>query len=285
MNDGTAIGTSIAAPATDELAAPARSLWQRSEAVILGVGGIVLLLIAWELLPRVVTLSAGTKLFFATPSQVAGTLWRMFATGSIWAPLGASASGFAVGLGLAIIIGLPLGVLLGRSRLLTAMFDPFVTALNATPRLVFLPLIMLWFGLGLWSTVVIVFVGALFPILINTYEGVRNADKVLINVVRSFGAKEWDIARLVVVPNALPYIIAGLRLAIGRAVLGVVVAEIFGAEKGLGVLMVQAAARYQVDIVFAGLIVFTALSLMLTGLVQLLEQRLGRWRPQHAGGD
>jgi len=284
MND-TAIGTSIAAPATDELAAPARSLWQRSEAVILGVGGIVVLLIAWELLPRVITLSAGTKLFFATPSQVAGTLWKMFATGSIWAPLGASASGFTLGLGLAIIAGLPLGVLLGRSRVLTAMFDPFVTALNATPRLVFLPLIMLWFGLGLWSTVVIVFVGALFPILINTYEGVRNADKVLINVVRSFGAKEWDIARLVVVPNALPYIIAGLRLAIGRAVLGVVVAEFFGAEKGLGVMMVQAAARYQVDIVFAGLIVFTVLSLVLTGLVQLLEQRLGRWRPQHAGGD
>jgi ABC-type nitrate/sulfonate/bicarbonate transport system permease component len=285
MNDSTVIGTSIAAPPAEDLAAPAKSLWQRSEAVILGVGGIVMLLIAWELVPRIFSLSAGTKLFFAPPSQVVGTLWKMFATGSIWAPLGASASGFTLGLGLAIIVGLPLGVLLGRSRVLTAMFDPFVTALNATPRLVFLPLIMLWFGLGLWSTVVIVFVGALFPILINTYEGVRNADKVLINVVRSFGAKEWDIARLVVVPNALPYIIAGLRLAIGRAVLGVVVAEFFGAEKGLGVMMVQAAARYQVDVVFAGLIVFTVLSLGMTGLVQLLEQRLGRWRPQHAGGD
>src|SRR5262245_3371180 len=285
MNDGTAIETSIAAPPADELAAPTKSLWQRSEPVILGVGGIVLLLIVWELIPRVVTLSAGTKLFFATPSQVAGTLWKMFTTGSIWAPLGASASGFTLGLGLAIIVGLPLGVLLGRSRVLTATFDPFVTALNATPRLVFLPLIMLWFGVGLWSTVVIVFVGALFPILINTYEGVRNADKVLINVVRSFGAKEWDSARLGEVAEALAYVIAGLRLAIGRAVLGVVVAEVFGAEKGLGVMMVQAASRYQVDIVFAGLIVFTVLSLVMTGLVQLLEQRLGRWRPQHAGGD
>ena len=115
---------------------------------------------------------------------------------------------------------------------------------------------------------VIVFIGALFPILINTYEGVRNADKVLINVVRSFGASEWDIARLVVVPNALPYIVAGLRLAIGRAVLGVVVAEFFGSEDGLGVIMVQAAGRYQVDVVFAGLIVFAALSLVMTGMVQ-----------------
>jgi NitT/TauT family transport system permease protein len=131
--------------------------------------------------------------------------------------------------------------------------------------------------------VAIVFIGALFPILINTYEGVRNADKLLINVVRAFGAKERDIARLVVVPNSLPYIIAGLRLAIGRAVLGVVVAEFFGSESGLGVMMVQAASRYQVDIVFSGLIVFAVLSLLLTALVQLLEKRLSRWRPQPQG--
>jgi NitT/TauT family transport system permease protein len=284
MNDSTTIGTAIAASPAEDLAAPAKSLWQRWEAPLLGAGGIVMLIVAWELVPRIFTLSAGTRLFFAPPSQVAGTLWTMFATGTIWGPLGASASGFALGLGLAIAVGLPLGVVLGRSRMLAAMFDPFVTAFNATPRLVFLPLIMLWFGLGLWSTVVIVFIGALFPLLINTYEGVRNADKILINVVRSFGAREWDIARLVVLPSSLPYVIAGLRLAIGRAVLGVVVAEFFGAELGLGVMMVQASSRYQVDIVFAGLIVFTALSLVMTGLVQLLEHRLGSWRPQHAGG-
>jgi NitT/TauT family transport system permease protein len=204
----------------------------------------------------------------------------MFATGTIWAPLGVSASGFALGLGLAIVVGLPLGVLLGRSQTLNAMLDPFITAFNATPRLVFLPLVLLWFGLGLWSKVVIVFIGALFPILINSYEGVRNADKTLINVVRAFGAREWDVARLVVLPNSLPYVVAGLRLGIGRAVLGVVVAEFFGSEEGLGVLMVQAAGRYQVDIVFAGLIVFAALSLVMTGLVKLLEDRLTRWRPQ-----
>jgi NitT/TauT family transport system permease protein len=98
--------------------------------------------------------------------------------------------------------------------------------------------------------------------------------------VRAFGARERDIARLVVVPNSLPYIIVGLRLAIGRAVLGVVVAEFFGSESGLGVMMVQAASRYQVDIVFSGLIVFAVLSLLMTALVQLLEKRLSRWRPQ-----
>jgi ABC-type nitrate/sulfonate/bicarbonate transport system permease component len=269
----------LPALATPRLTAPSRSLWQRAEPTVLGASGILLLLLVWEVLPRIISLSAGTKLFFTTPSVIAVTLWGMFADGSVWAPLTVSVSGFALGLGLSIIVALPLGVALGRSRTLAAMLDPFVTAFNATPRLVFLPLLMLWFGLGLWSKIVIVFIGALFPLLINTYEGVRNADKVLINVVRSFGAKEWDIARLVVLPNALPYIIAGLRLAIGRAVLGVVVAEFFGSEEGLGVMMVQAASSYRVDVVFAGLVLFTVLSLAMTGLVMLLENRLGRWRP------
>lgn len=271
------------APADDF--APARSLWRQIEPVTLGAGSIVVLLLLWELLPQLVTLQAGTKMLFTTPSKIGVTLWNMIATGKIWAPLSVSATGFIVGLVLSVLVGLPLGVLLGRSRTLNAMFDPFVTAFNATPRLVFLPLLMLWFGLGVTAKVVIVFIGALFPILINTYEGVRNADRGLINVVRSFGGSEWDVARLVVVPNALPYIVAGLRLAIGRAILGVVVAEFFGAEDGLGVVMVQAASRYQVDVVFAGLIVFAALSLIMTGLVKLLEDRLGGWRPRKAGGE
>ena len=264
----------------DDLVAPRKSLWQRWEPHILGAGSIVLLLLVWEILPRIFTLSAGTKLFFTTPSKIAGTIWNLFATGAIWEPLGVSASGFALGLGLSIAVGLPLGILLGRSRMLSAMLDPFITALNATPRLVFLPLVVLWLGLGLWSKVVIVFIGALFPVLINTYEGVRNVDKVLVNVVRAFGAGEWSVARLVVLPNALPYIVVGIRLAIGRAVLGVVVAEFFGSEAGLGVMMMQASAKYQVDIVFAGLIVFAALSLAMTGMVQLIERRLSRWRPR-----
>jgi NitT/TauT family transport system permease protein len=283
MTDTRTLDAAIAA--ASEPAAPGKSLWQRLEPTLYSTASIALLLAVWEVLPRIMTLSAGTKLFFTTPSEIVGTLWRLFATGAIWTPLGVSASGFALGLGLAIVVGLPLGVLIGRSRTLNAMLDPFITAFNATPRLVFLPLVMLWFGLGLWSKVVIVFIGALFPLLINTYEGVRNADKTLINVVRSFGASEWDVARLVVVPNAMPYIIAGLRLAIGRAVLGVVVAEFFGSESGLGVMMVQAAGRYQVDVVFSGLIVFAVLSLAMTALVQMLENRLSLWRPQRAGGE
>src|SRR6185312_6637791 len=193
--------------------APRRSLWRRIEPTAWGVASFVVLLLVWQIVPYFVPLKPGTRLFFTVPSQVAGTLWQMIVSGSLWAPLGVSATAFAVGLLLAIAAGLPLGILIGRSNALNAMFDPFITAFNATPRLVFLPLLMLWFGIGLWSKVAIVFIGALFPLLIN--------------VVRSFGASEWDIARLVVVPNALPFIVVGLRLAIGRAVLGVVVSEFF----------------------------------------------------------
>lgn len=266
-------------------AAPDRGLWRRLEPAALGTASIVVLLLVWQFVPYFVPLKAGTKLFFTVPSHVIGTLWTMIVTGSLWGPLAVSAWAFALGLALAIVVGLPLGILIGRSNTLNAMFDPFITAFNATPRLVFLPLLMLWLGIGLWSKVAVVFIGALFPLLINTYEGVRNADRLLINVVRSFGAGEWDIARLVVVPNALPFIVVGLRLAIGRAVLGVVVAEFFGSQEGLGVVMVRAASGFKVDVVFAGLIVFAGLSLLMTGLVRLVEERMSRWRPEHINAD
>jgi NitT/TauT family transport system permease protein len=280
MADTQTIDARVAALGGAE-AAPRPSLWRRVEPTAWGIASFVVLLLVWQIVPYFVPLKAGTRLFFTVPSQIAGTLWHMIVSGSLWAPLGVSATAFAIGLLLAIVAGLPLGILVGRSTVLNAMFDPFITAFNATPRLVFLPLLMLWFGIGLWSKVAIVFIGALFPLLINTYEGVRNADKLLINVVRSFGANEWDIARLVVVPNALPFIVVGLRLAIGRAVLGVVVSEFFGSQEGLGVVMVRAASGFQVDVVFAGLIVFAGLSLVMTGLVKLVEDRMSRWRPEH----
>ena len=258
------------------------ALRQRMESLAFGTATIALVLLIWELLPRILPLQAGTRLFLAVPSRIFGMLWQMFATGTIWAPLGVSATAFAIGLALAIVVGLPLGILLGRSATLNAMLDPFVTAFNATPRLVFLPLLMLWLGIGLASKVAIVFSGALFPLLINTHEGVRNADRLLINVVRSFGASGWDVARLVIIPNALPFIVVGVRLAIGRAILGVVVAEFFGAQDGLGVVMVRAASSFKVDVVFAGLIVFAGLSLVMTGLVKIVENRMSLWRPQRA---
>ena len=155
----------LAAATPADAGVPPKGLWHRFEPTILGTGTIVVLILIWQFLPDLVPMKAGTKLFFTVPSHIAGTLWSMFATGAIWAPLGVSASAFAIGLLLSIAVGLPLGVLLGRSQTLNAMIDPFITAFNATPRLVFLPLLMLWFGIGMWSKVAVVFLGALFPLL------------------------------------------------------------------------------------------------------------------------
>ena len=254
--------------------------YREREQTILGGGFILLLILLWQSVPALISLPKGLSLFFTTPLEVTKSFYRLVARDEIQSHAYVSAVEFIVGLGLAILAGLPLGLIMGRSKILDAMLDPFVTAFKATPRLVFLPLMILWLGIGIWSKIMIVFVGALFPLLINTYEGVKNVDRVLVNVVRSFGASEWQTLKVVVLPNSVPYIIVGLRLAIGRALLGVVVGEFFGASRGLGYMIAGAATNYKVDVVFVGVTIFMGLSLVLTHLVKRLESRLSRWRPE-----
>jgi NitT/TauT family transport system permease protein len=245
-----------------------------------GVAFLLLPLVLWEVVPRIAPLPRGVRLFLATPSEIGGAFVGLVERGELQRHFEVSALEFLVGLGLSVVVGLPLGFLLGRVRALDDLLDPFVTSLNATPRLVWLPLLILWFGLGIWSKVMIVFAGAVFPLLINTYEGVRNTDRLLANVVRAFGGSEWQVARTVVLPCAVPYVVAGLRLAIGRAILGVVVGEFFGASRGLGFMIATAASSYRPDVMFVGVFVLMALSLALTFSVQALEARVTRWRPE-----
>ncbi len=252
------------------------------ESFILGTGFIVILLALWESVPLWYTLPKGMALFFTTPSKVAAAFQQLLINGEIEKHFYVSAIAFLAGLGLSIVVGLPLGLLMGRSQTLEALLDPYVTSFNASPRIVWLPLMILWFGIGIWSKIVIVFAGAVFPLLINTYAGVKNVNRVLVNVVRSFGANEWQLMKVVVLPNSLPYIIAGLRLAIGRAILGVVVGEFFGSSQGLGYMIASAATNYKVDVVFVGVAIFMALSVILTLAVKQLESRLASWRPETA---
>ena len=252
------------------------------ESFILGTGFIVILLALWESVPLWYTLPKGMALFFTTPSKVAAAFQQLLINGEIEKHFYVSAIAFLAGLGLSIVVGLPLGLLMGRSQTLEALLDPYVTSFNASPRIVWLPLMILWFGIGIWSKIVIVFAGAVFPLLINTYTGVKNVNRVLVNVVRSFGANEWQLMTVVVLPNSLPYIIAGLRLAIGRAILGVVVGEFFGSSQGLGYMIASAATNYKVDVVFVGVAIFMALSVILTLAVKQLESRLASWRPETA---
>lgn len=259
-----------------------KKIFADHEAVVLGGGFILLLLLFWESVPLWCTLPKGMALFFTTPSKIAAAFYELLRDGTIEKNFYVSAMAFLAGLGLAILVGLPLGIVMGRFRILEDLLDPYITAANATPRIVLLPLLILWFGIGIWSKVLIVFAGAVFPLLINTYVGVKNVNRVLVNVVKSFGAGEWQLMKIVVVPNSVPYIIAGLRLAIGRAILGVVVGEFFGASEGLGYMIAAAATNYKVDVVFVGVIIFMALSVILTLAVKQIEARLASWRPETA---
>lgn len=260
----------------------AAKFYAQHEPFILGTGFIVVLVALWQSVPLWFTLPRGMALFFTTPSRIAASFYELLVNGEIEKHFYVSAVAFLAGLGLSIAVGLPLGLIIGRSPTLEALVDPYVTAFNATPRIVLLPLLILWFGIGISSKIVIVFAGAVFPLLINTYAGVKNVNRVLVNVVRSFGANEWQLMKIVVLPNSLPYIIAGLRLAIGRAILGVVVGEFFGASKGLGYMIASAATNYKVDVVFVGVFIFMALSVVLTLAVKRIESRLASWRPETA---
>jgi NitT/TauT family transport system permease protein len=259
-----------------------RRFYNEHEALLLGSGFIIALLVLWESVPLWYSLPRGMALFFTTPSKVAAAFSELLLSGEIEKHFYVSAVAFGAGLGLSILVGLPLGLAMGRSPTLEAMLDPYVTSLNASPRIVWLPLMILWFGIGIWSKIAIVFAGAVFPLLINTYAGVKNVNRVLVNVVQSFGANEWQLMKVVVLPNSLPYIVVGLRLAIGRAILGVVVGEFFGSSQGLGYMIAAAATNYKIDVVFVGVVIFMGLSILLTFAVKKLEARLGRWRPDNA---
>jgi len=245
------------------------------------VGWRVIALAAFLVVWHLASIPAG-KLLLPSPLDIVPAFIDEVRSGQLVTATLSSLQVFAVGYLLAIVTGVAFGVLMGGMPRLGETLEIYVNALNATPRVALIPFIILWFGLGIWSKVLIVFLGAVFPLLVNTYEGVRNADRVLVNVVRSFGGSSWQVARIVVLPGALPYVVAGLRLAIGRAVLGVVVGEFFGASRGLGYMIASAASSYRPDVMFAGVLVLMALSLVLTFSVQAVEARLTRWRPEAA---
>ena len=263
---------------TEDLTAPPRTLWRQIEPAALGLGSIALLLIVWEALPHLVTLGAGTKMFFATPSRVAATLWGMMATGTLWAPLGVSAAGFTVGLVLSIVVGLPLGVLLGRSRTLNAMFDPFITAFNALPRIALAPLFILWFGLGLIAKIAVGVSLSIVILLSSTVAGARSVDPDLLVLARTLGATPVQVFFRITLPSAIPTIFSGLRLGLIYSLLGVISAEIIGSVNGLGVQLTQSAGMFDTNGVFGILVILALLGALLTWGMNALERRLLRWR-------
>lgn len=256
------------------------SYWMRNEKWLLGTISMVVFLVFWE---AVVAFGWVNPLFTSSPTRILLAAHEMFSDGSIYEHIEVSAYEFVVGFGFAAIVGVPLGILMGWYSRLNAVLEPFVSALYATPRIALLPLILIWLGIGLASKVAIVFLGAVFPILVNTITGVRTVEADFIKVSRSFGCSDRQMFLTVVLPSSVPLLLAGLRLGLGHALVGIVVGEMYGATKGLGFLIATAGARFQTDKVMVGIILIAGAGVALTELLRFIERRFERWRPNFRG--
>jgi NitT/TauT family transport system permease protein len=267
-------------PSAAPRAAPPVPFWRRNENALLGAVAVLVFLAFWE---AAVAFGFVNPLFTSSPSRILRTGHQMFADGSILYDLQVSGLEFVVGYGLAVLVGVPLGILMGWYRRLDAVLDPFVSALYATPRIALLPLVMIWFGIGLASKIAIIFLGAVFPILVNTITGVRTIGADFIKVARSFGASDRQLFFTVALPSSVPLLLAGLRLGLGHALIGIVVGEMYGATAGIGFLISVSGARFQTDRVMVGIIIIAFAGVLMTSLLRAIERRFERWRPSERG--
>ena len=262
---------------TELLAPPRRSFYQRYEGAIIGGIAVVIALSVWEGL-----WSAGkiSPLFFTGPSQVVERFEAEWTEGRLKQDIVYSGTNFVLGVGMAIASGVVLGVVIGWYRRLAMVFEPFLTALYSTPRVALIPLVLIWFGIGMWSKVFIVFINAFFPVLINTIGGVRAIDRDLLRAARAYCASDWQIFTTVVVPGSVPFILTGVRQAVSLGLIGVVVGEMFGGSEGIGYMVNYGGQTFQTDTVFLGVVLIAFAGIVLTWIAERLERHFSRWRPE-----
>ena len=236
---------------------------------------LVVVLCAWEILARTVLTN---RLFFAPPSDVALAAMRLWESGELQRHIWVSFSELIYGVLLAIVIGTAIGIVVGISQRVRDYTEIYITALYATPLVAVAPLLILWLGIGIASKVAVVFLTAVFPILINTISGVRATEALLIEVAQSFCATRRQIVAKVVLPSALPYILTGIRLGIGRGIVGVVVGELFGSQAGLGFLISTSGQTFDVPSLFVGIVTLAVAGVGLTFAAELVERHVLRWR-------
>jgi ABC-type nitrate/sulfonate/bicarbonate transport system permease component len=249
------------------------SLFNRLSIVQWRLITLVAFLVVWHL----ASIPAG-RLLLPSPLDVLPALVDQVRSGQLVTATLSSLQVFAAGYALAIVTGVALGVLMGGIPRLGATLEIYVNALNSTPRVAFIPLIILWFGLGTNAKIVVVWFQAVMPILINTYAGVQNTDPDLLEAARSFGARRRQLFRFIMLPAALPYIVTGLRLGGANAMVGTVIAELYTALSGLGYLIAQFGGTFQTAKYFGPVIVLAAMGMLLSQVLKVLERRLGRWK-------
>ncbi len=235
-------------------------------------GFLALILIVWEIVgPHI------SPIFFTYPTKIAVAFYELTVSGDLPHYLAQSLEVMLYGLLAAVLIGIPLAVLMARVRWLDWALELPVNALYATPLVALVPLLVLWFGIYLKAKIIVVFLFAVFPILINTYQGVRECDVNMLEVARSFRSKEWRMWQDVLLPYALPYIAAGVRLAIGRGLVGMVIAEFYTTISGLGFMITRYANNFEMDKTFVPVIVLMILGVSFTSGLKWLERRIAPW--------
>lgn len=218
-----------------------------------------------------------SPVLFTTPIAVFKAAIDMIGSGELWRYLWPSLLVMLYGLSLAVVAGIAIGLLLARFRLLDVAFDMYITFLYSTPAVALVPIIVLWAGFETAAKVVILFLFAFFPMVINTYQGVKNVDKHLLDVGRAFRCSEGQMWRHIIIPASLPFIVTGLRLAVGRGLIGMVIADLYTAISGIGYLIVRTASTYQVDRMFVPVVTLGILGVTLTALLRFLERRIAPW--------
>jgi ABC-type nitrate/sulfonate/bicarbonate transport system permease component len=241
--------------------------------IMVRAASTIVVLLLWEVFGRQIN-----PLFLSYPTAIARALVQLLGAGEIQRHALGSLQVFAVGLSGALVLGIILGLLMGRYRLAEYLLDPYVYALDATPRVALIPLLLLWFGLGTSSKIAIVFLSGLFPVLMNTFSGVRNVSAHLVDVGRAYGARGGKIFTKIILPAALPFVMAGIRLAVGRALIGIITAEMFTAVTGMGALLVRYSSALATDKFFVPVIFLALLGVILSGAVAKLQKRLAPWK-------
>ena len=242
------------------------------------IAGILLWQIGYDALARTVYFNAyAIDRFFVSPWQVLQSFDELYQSGEIVRNCYFSFLEFLYGFLLAIAVGVPFGFLLATHDKINNFLDPWVSSIYATPRVALAPIIIVWFGLGIFPSSLVVFLGAVFPILLNTYTGIKSVRQNLVEVVRAFGGSAWQVFFKVMIPDATPAIIAGMRLAVGRAVIGVVVAELFGAEAGLGFMVYLYSQRFMPGPVFVGIVILVIFGVAAFVALEKLQRWLSPW--------
>jgi NitT/TauT family transport system permease protein len=253
------------------------------EKKVLGSISVALFLVLWELVGN--TFQLINPMFMSAPSLIWKAAAQLFGSGEIWNDLRVSGTELLGGYLLAVFFAIPFGIMTGWYKKMSAIFDPFINAMNATPRVALLPLVIIWLGIGILSKVGIIFLGAVFPMLINTRDGVKTTPLSLLNAARSFGASEWMVFKTVVLPSTVPFILTGLRLGVGRAIVGVMVGELYAATAGIGFMITVAGATFQTDKVFVGVFIFALSGMISMELLTRIERRFDKWRPKVGAGE